>query len=92
MDIWMLGCVLYTLSYFMHPFVDSNAVGIASAVVRFPNYPEETEYRVTEKIKDFIRAMLMPNPAFRPSAEDILGFTKSWDNIDGQSLLNVNDL
>lgn len=39
-DIWMVGCVLYTLSYFTHPFVDSNAIGIANGVYRFPKYPE----------------------------------------------------
>jgi hypothetical protein len=38
-DIWMLGCTLYTLCYFVHPFLDSNAVGIANAVFRFPKYP-----------------------------------------------------
>jgi AP2-associated kinase len=38
-DLWMLGCVLYTMCYFVHPFVESNAVGIASAVFRFPRYP-----------------------------------------------------
>ncbi len=46
-DIWMTGCVLYTLSYFIHPFVDSNAVGIASASYRFPKYPQETKYHVS---------------------------------------------
>ena len=39
-DIWMTGCVLYTLSYFIHPFVDSNAIGIASGTYRFPKYPQ----------------------------------------------------
>jgi AP2-associated kinase len=39
-DLWMLGCVLYTMSYFVHPFIDANAVGIAGAVFRFPSYPE----------------------------------------------------
>ena len=38
-DLWMLGCVLYTMSYFVHPFVESNAVGIASGTFRFPSYP-----------------------------------------------------
>ena len=46
-DVWMLGCVLYTLAYFIHPFVDSNAVGIAGGVYRFPKHPEETPYQVS---------------------------------------------
>jgi hypothetical protein len=39
-DIWMLGCVLYTLSYFTHPFLDANAVGISTGTYRFPKYLE----------------------------------------------------
>lgn len=38
-DLWMLGCVLYTLAYFTHPFLDANAIGIAAGVYRFPKYP-----------------------------------------------------
>ena len=66
-DIWMLGCMVYTLGYFIHPFVDSNTVGIANAVFRFPKYPDETKYQVSEKIQDLIRLMLTPNPEARPS-------------------------
>lgn len=68
-DVWMVGCVLYTLAYFVHPFVDSNAIGISHAVYRFPHYPDETQYQVTDKMKDFIRNLLTPNPAFRLSVQ-----------------------
>jgi AP2-associated kinase len=71
-DVWMLGCVLYTLAYFVHPFVDSNAVGISGGVYRFPNYPDETNYEVSDKIKDLIRNLLTPNPRFRPSIQEVL--------------------
>jgi hypothetical protein len=43
----MIGCVLYTLSYFTHPFLDSNAIGIAAGTYRFPKYQEETKYKVS---------------------------------------------
>lgn len=43
-DLWMLGCVLYTMCYFIHPFVDASAVGISAATFKFPNYPDETQY------------------------------------------------
>ena len=66
MDVWMLGCVLYTLAYFTHPFVDSNAVGIAGGVYRFPS---DSKYPVSAKIKDLIRNLLTPNPTFRPSVQ-----------------------
>lgn len=68
-DVWMTGCVLYTLAYFTHPFVDSNAIGIAGGVYRFPRYPDETKYQVSDKLKDLIRNLLTPNPQFRPSVQ-----------------------
>lgn len=46
-DLWMTGCVLYTMSYFVHPFLDANAVGISGAVFRFLEYPSETKYEVS---------------------------------------------
>ena len=35
-DLWMLGCVLYTLCYNAHPFVDASKAGISSAAFRIP--------------------------------------------------------
>ena len=77
-DIWMLGCVIYTLAYFTHPFVDSNAIGIAGGVYRFPKYPEETQYQVSDKIKDLIRNLLTPNPQFRPSVDQMIQVMNNW--------------
>jgi AP2-associated kinase len=77
----MVGCVLYTLAYFTHPFVDSNAVGIAAGVYRFPKHPEETPYRVSDKIQDLIRNLLTPNPAFRPSVEEAMQLVANWNNL-----------
>ena len=71
-DVWMVGCVIYTLAYFIHPFVDSNAIGIANGVYRFPSYPAETEYQVSDKIKDLIRNLLTPNPQYRPSVDQAI--------------------
>lgn len=35
-DVWMLGCVLYTLCYFIHPFLEATKIGISRAVYRIP--------------------------------------------------------
>lgn len=43
-DLWMLGCTLYTMCYFVHPFVDSGAVGISGGVFRFP---DESIYKIS---------------------------------------------
>ena len=77
-DIWMVGCVLYTLAYFTHPFVDSNAIGIAGGVYKFPRYPDETKYLVSDKLKDFIRNLLTTNPKYRPSVAESLQIINNW--------------
>lgn len=74
----MVGCVLYTLAFFTHPFVDSNAVGIAGGVYRFPKYPEETPYQVSDQVKDLIRNFLTPTPAFRTSLQEATAIVNNW--------------
>ena len=77
----MAGCILYTLAYFTHPFVDSNAVGIVNGVYRFPKYPQQTKYKTTDKINDLIRHLLTPNPTFRPSVQECLSVLYGWNTI-----------
>jgi AP2-associated kinase len=80
-DVWMVGCVIYTLAFFTHPFVDSNAVGIAGGVYRFPKYPEETQYQVSDKIKDLIRNLLTPDPTYRPSVDEVIALLNGWHTM-----------
>ncbi|CAE8627134.1 unnamed protein product [Polarella glacialis] len=35
-DIWMLGCILFTLMFYRHPFQDESALAIANARYNFP--------------------------------------------------------
>ncbi len=35
-DIWMLGCVAYTMCYFKHPFLEGSKLAIAEANYNFP--------------------------------------------------------
>lgn len=75
-DVWMLGCVLYTLCYFAHPFVESNKLAISQAIFKIPK-----DSRHSRKINDLIRHMLTPNPQYRPSIVDILNLTKMWSQL-----------
>jgi AP2-associated kinase len=76
-DLWMLGCLLYTLAYFTHPFIDANAIGIANAVFKFP---KDTQYKVSSKIQDLIRNLLTPNPNHRPSVAQVMQLLANWQN------------
>ncbi len=35
-DIWMLGCVAYTMCFFKHPFLEGSKLAIAEANYNFP--------------------------------------------------------
>jgi serine/threonine protein kinase len=74
-DIWCLGCVLYSLMFKKHPFLDAQKVAIINAHYYVP----ETNY--SEKLLDFMRLMLNPNPQNRPPATKIIQAIQNWDKI-----------
>lgn len=84
-DIWMLGCVLYTLVYFTHPFIDASKAGISDAAFRL------NKEKCSEKINDLIRNMLTPNPENRVTVDQILLIISNW-NTYTQIPLNVVSL
>eukprot|EP00347_Sterkiella_histriomuscorum_P002274 403368786 len=75
-DIWMLGCVAFTLCFFQHPFQESQRLGIINAHFYMPN-----DTRISEKMKNFIRLLLVPNPSNRPKVNYILNLLNKWQEI-----------
>jgi AP2-associated kinase len=76
-DVWMLGCIFYALMYKKHPFLEAQKLSIINAHYYIPddiNYPE--------KLVDFCRLMLTPNPQYRPTIKDILNYIQHWDSIN----------
>lgn len=72
----MLGCVLYSLCFSCHPFQDAQKLAIVNAHYFMPD-----DTRVSEKMKDFIRLMLIPNPEKRPTARIVLQLLENWSVI-----------
>ena len=62
-DMWMLGCVCFTLMFTKHPFVDSSKLGIINASYF---WPVKSEYSL--KLENFVRNLLTPDPKLRFSA------------------------
>ena len=58
-DVWMLGCVLYTLCFASHPFFEAQKLAIINAHYYIP---DEDFDRVGTKLRDLIRLMLTPDP------------------------------
>ena len=81
-DIWMVGCMLFTMCYYNHPFADMSKLAIVSASFTIPDEPE-----YTEKLKDLIRLMLTPDPQLRPSVYDVI---KVLDNYESISSIKLN--
>ncbi|KAI8787018.1 cyclin-G-associated kinase isoform X1 [Biomphalaria glabrata] len=66
-DIWALGCLLFKLCFYIHPFEDSAKLRIINANYVIPE--SDTEF---ELLHDLIRGMLNVNPEDRPLISDIL--------------------
>lgn len=77
-DVWMLGCVLFSMCFGYHPFQDSQMIGIVNAQYFMP----ANEYdRIPEKLRDLCRVLLVPNPAERPSVDQILKVLVNWNQL-----------
>ena len=74
----MLGCVAYTLSFYQHPFQDAQKIAIVNAHYFMPN---DAGSRVSDKLKDFVRVLLVPNPTKRPTIPNILKLLETWNSI-----------
>lgn len=93
-DIWMLGCVLFTLMFFKHPFAESSKLSITNAVYQ---YPVDNEYSLDLEV--LVRNLLTPDPDLRPDAKTVLGWleklnsiTKKEGNADRKQVLELNSM
>jgi AP2-associated kinase len=84
-DIWMLGCVLFALCFFKHPFQDAQKLAILNAHYFFPN-DNESKRRIGEKLRDLIRHMLTPNPEKRPDIFEVEDLIETWEDHDAIKL------
>lgn len=72
-DIWMIGCVAYTLCYAQHPFQESQKLAIVNANYSFPQSPS-----VPDKLKDVIRLCLVADPEQRPNIARLLSILDNY--------------
>ena len=88
-DIWALGCILYAILFKQQPFQDAQKLTIIEGDYYIPK--EAKNY--SDKIFDFIRWMLTPDPRQRPSAKDIIKCIDNWNEIKNfplsQTVLNI---
>ena len=66
-DVWALGCILYALCFRNHPFADESSLQILNAAYSIPS---DSPYHT--RMHRLIAALLLPDPAVRPHARDVL--------------------
>ncbi len=64
-DIWMLGCILYSLCFGKHPFQDAKSLAIINAQYAIPY--DDSFPHISDTLKDLIILLLTPNPENRPT-------------------------
>ncbi|CAE6917760.1 unnamed protein product [Symbiodinium natans] len=93
-DIWMLGCILYTLAFYRHPFQD-NATPMAIWNAKY-FIPSEHPMARSAKLCALIHWLLAADPKDRPQAPRVLEACKSigkseYDEFVGQMPASVRD-
>merc|ERR1740117_2760698 len=73
-DIWMLGCILFTLMFYRHPFQDESVLAIKN--VRY-DMPLDSPH--SKKLKDLTRWLLSQDPKLRPSVKQLLDLMGNFD-------------
>ncbi|PCH33213.1 Pkinase-domain-containing protein [Wolfiporia cocos MD-104 SS10] len=83
-DVWSVGIITYVLLCGYSPFrSDDMAELIRETTAGRVEFHERYWASVSAEAKDFIRALLNPDPAKRPSAEEALGHhTRSGSLVD----------
>ena len=76
-DIWALGCILYAILFKQQPFQDAQKL----TIIKGDYYIPKQAKNYSEKVFDFIRLMLTPDPRIRPSAKQIVDYINNWNNI-----------
>ena len=74
-DIWALGCVLYTMVFKEQPFMNAQKLEIINGNY---NFPRDEQKLYSEKFLDLIRALLTPNPEERPNILQVMEWTNYW--------------
>lgn len=65
-DIWALGCVLFLMAYFEHPFPDGAKMSILDAKYKIPD-----KARYSKKVSKLIKMLFHKDPNKRPDCKQL---------------------
>lgn len=73
----MMGCVLFTLLFFEHPFKEATKLSITNADFHFPEKEGRGIFSYSENLEIFLRNLLTPDPRLRPSSLEVAQLLQS---------------
>jgi serine/threonine protein kinase len=86
-DVWMLGCILFTLTFYRHPFQDCPT---ASAVCSGKYFiPDDHPLGKSQKLCGLIHWLLAKDPKDRPIPKRILDLLREIGKIQYQDLFQM---
>lgn len=84
-DIWMLGCILYTLAFYRHPFQDNpTAMAITNGKYFIPS---DHELSKSKKLCGLIHWLLAADPKHRPPTGKILQLLPTIGKLTYEDML-----
>lgn len=87
-DVWALGCVLYTHAYQAHPFDAGGGAGVTSLAVLNAKYTFPALSSYSGGVKKLITAALTPEPARRPPIAQLIPLVTRAIADNSESLLS----
>ncbi|KRX07600.1 Protein kinase-like domain [Pseudocohnilembus persalinus] len=79
-DIWMMGCILYTMMFLEHPFKEQEILKIISGGYNFMDADFRKQLKYSKWLYLLLVQMLTPNPQERINIQSILKYTWDWQN------------
>ena len=83
-DIWMIGCVLFCMAFYKHPFQECTTLSIINAGFFIPE-----KHNFSPKFENLIRNLLTPSPALRYNIDELIAILDSWES-GNPIVLNVS--
>jgi len=85
-DMWMMGCIIYTLAFFKHPFQD-NCTTMAIANARYL-VPQDHPMARSAKLCSLIHWLLSSDPSQRPDAAKLCEVLRVLPKCEFATLLD----
>ena len=71
-DVWAMGCLIYTLLALRAPFMGHNLIDLAQAITK--KSPQRLPDMYSKELRYTVGQMLRKDPARRPNINEVLGF------------------